>query len=298
MRFQEWLSGVESVQIGLWIGQHMPRWAGYGLSRAVADAIAWRKPRVYRVVRANLRQVVGPEVGDAALGKMVHHVFEHAGQTYYDFFRAIGKPREVLAQAVRVSPSLIELVRSEMTAGRGVLFLGIHMSSFDLGLMTIAAHGFEALLLSLVGPNKGFEILNDLRTVEGFEVLPITPRSLRAAIRRLKQGGMVMTGADRPVPGNTQLVEFCGRPAYLPLGPARLARMTGATVVLGVCYRDPDQGYILDATGPIEMVRTGKRREDVLANTRRLAEVMEAHVRAHPEQWMMFHPVWPESTEG
>jgi lauroyl/myristoyl acyltransferase len=40
------------------------------------------------------------------------------------------------------------------------------------------------------------------------------------------------------------------------------------------------------------MVRTGDRQQDTITNTRRLAVVVEGYVRAHPEQWMMFHPVW------
>jgi len=42
------------------------------------------------------------------------------------------------------------------------------------------------------------------------------------------------------------------------------------------------------------MTRTGDRQRDVLINTRRLAVVLEEHVRAHPDQWMMFHPVWAD----
>jgi lauroyl/myristoyl acyltransferase len=42
------------------------------------------------------------------------------------------------------------------------------------------------------------------------------------------------------------------------------------------------------------MIRTGDRRQDVLTNTRRLAVIQEEKIRAHPEQWLMFHPFWPE----
>ena len=172
------------------------------------------------------------------------------------------------------------------------------MSNFDLGLLALGAHGLPAQLLSLAGPDDGDRMLNGLRTMDGFELTPVAPESLRAAIRRLRQGGLVMTGADRPIPEDRELIEFFGRPAYLPVGPARLALMTRATVLLGACYHDPDEGYVLQAAGPIEMVHTGDRRADILASTRRLAVVMEEYVRAHPLQWMMFHRVWPGSPTG
>jgi lauroyl/myristoyl acyltransferase len=72
--------------------------------------------------------------------------------------------------------------------------------------------------------------------------------------------------------------------------------MTGATVFVGSCRYDSDVGYILESTGPVELVHVGDRRRDILTNTRLLATIVEKYVRAHPEQWMMFHPFWPESS--
>jgi KDO2-lipid IV(A) lauroyltransferase len=197
---------------------------------------------------------------------------------------------------MHIPGSAIEQIRSEMSRGRGVLLLGVHVSNFDLGILALGARGLPIQALSLADPQAGFRVLNELRARAGIEVTPITPESLRAAVRRLKGGGMVMTGADRPTPEDREPVAFFGRPAYLPMGPVRLALMTGAMVLVGCCSYDPDQGYALDFAGPVEMVRTGSRREDILINAQRLAAVLEEAVRAHPEQWLMFHPVWPEES--
>ena len=295
MRLQDFTSSKPMMALGLFLARHAPRRMGHGLARIAANIIARRKPELYWTVRANLRQVIGPEVDDGALHEMARQVFYHAGQTYYDFFHTIGQPPKALIGSVRISASLLEQIRSEMARGQGVLILGIHMSSFDMVFLALGAHRLPIQILSLADPQAGFHILNRLRNEAGLEITPITPESLRAAIRRLKGGGIVLTGADRPIPQDRELVEFFGRPAYLPLGPARLALMTGATVVVGACRYNPDEGYILDATWPVEMVRTGDRRQDTLTNTHRIAAIVEGYVRAHPEQWMMFHPFWPES---
>ena len=292
------MSGKSAVQIGLWIGQHLPRWAGYGIARLVAGYVAIRKPSVYWKVRANLRHVVDPKVDDVAQHKVAKHVFYHAGQAYYDFFRALGQPPDVLADAVHVLGSPIESMQSEMAAGRGVLLLGVHMGNLNLALLTLAARGLPAHLLSYVGPNEGFAVLNRLREIEGLEVTPVTPEALRKAIRRLKRGGLVITGADRPSVRDRDLVAFCGCPSFMPVGLARLAYTSGATVFLGACYRDAERGYVLDITGPIAMARSGERHTDIAANAQRMATVIEGYVRARPEQWLMFHHMWPESAEN
>jgi lauroyl/myristoyl acyltransferase len=295
MRVQDLISSKPMTQVGLFIGQHMPRRVGYGLSRLVAHIIARRKPQIYWTVRANLRQILGPEADDETLHEKARQVLFHAGQTYYDFFRAIGQPPEVLVKAVKIPQKVIDLIQTEQARGQSVLLLSSHMSNFDLAGLAVGSLGFPIQMLSLANPEAGFHILNYLRAKGGFEVTPITPESLRAAIRRLKSGGIVVTGMDRPIPEDQELIEFFGRPAYLPVGPVRLALMTGATVVFGSCHYEPDKGYILGVTGPIDMVRTGNRRQDVLTNARRLALILEEYVRAHPEQWMMFHPFWPET---
>ena len=294
MRLQDFISSKPMTQLGIVIGRHMPRRAGYGLARIAAGVIARRKPEVYWTVRANLRQILGPEADDLVLHRMTHQVFFHAGQTYYDFFHAIGQPKEVLAEAVRIPEKLVAFIQSETARGQGVLLLFAHMSNFDLLGLSMGARDLPIQMLSLANPQAGFHLLNYLRATAGFEVTPITPQSLRAAIRRLKSGGIVLTGVDRPIPEDRELVEFFGRPAYLPVGPVRLALMTGALVIMASCYYEPGKGYGLKVTEPLEMIRTGDRRRDLMTNVRRVVDILEQHVRARPEQWMMFHPVWPE----
>jgi lauroyl/myristoyl acyltransferase len=294
MRVQDLISSKPMTRIGIFIGQHMPRRLGYGLARVISGVIARQKPQIYWTVRANLRQILGPQADDVTLHEMTRHVFFHAGQTYYDFFHAIDQPPEVLVEAVRIPKALIAHIQSETARGQGVLLLSTHMSNFDLVGLSLGARGLPIQMLSLANPEAGFHILNYLRAKGGYEVTPITPESLRAAIRRLKSSGIVATGMDRPILEDRELIEFFGRPAHLPVGPVRLALMSGATVIIGSCHYEPDEGYILDFTGPIEMMRTGDRRQDILTNIRRLAVILEGYVRAHPEQWMMFHPFWPE----
>ena len=294
MRIQDLISSKPMTQLGLFIGQHMPRSVGYGLARIMSNLIARRKTEVYWTVRTNLRQILGPEADDATLHEMARHVFFHAGQTYYDFFRAIGQPPDVLAQAVDIPEAALAQFRSEMAQGRGVLLLATHMSNFDLAGLSFGTRDLPLQILSLANPEGGFHVLNYLRSRGGHLITPITPQSLRAAIRRLKSGGIVLTGMDRPIPQDRELIEFFGRPAYLPVGPVRLALMTDATVFLGSCFHNSDEGYFIKVVGPVDMVRTGDRQQDILANTRQLARLLEKHVQAHPEQWMMFHPVWPE----
>ena len=298
MRVQDWLSGRTAIRIGLWIGRHTPKWVGYGLARLVASAFAVARPKVYHRVLANQVYVLGPEAPERERRRVARQVIEHAGQTYYDFFHAFGQPTHILARSVEISSQFIDQVQAWTAGGQGVLFLGVHMSNFDLGILALGARGLSGQLLSLAGPNDGFALLNNLRAMHGFEVTPVTPQSLRVAIRHLKRGGLVMTGVDWPVPGDGCEVEFFGHPSYLPTGPSQLAWMTGAKVLLGTCHHTPERGYVLEVKGPIEMPHTGQRSENILAGAQLLARHVEEWIRVYPEQWMMFHPMWANKISG
>ena len=296
--FEDFLRHPAVVNLGLALGRYLPRPAGYGIARALAWYIAYRKPPTYHTVQANLRQILGLEADQTLLDELVFKLYLQAGKCYYDFFHAAGKSPSALKQLVNIPAATIKKIKDEYARGHGVLILGMHMSNFDLAGVTLAAHGLPIQLLSLAEPPPDVILFNELRAEAGFEITPITPDSLRQAIRRLRAGGIVGTGADRPVPEDRELIPFFGREAYLPQGPARLALLTGATVFLGACHHSPDSGYVVEVLGPLEVIKTGDRRADIYNFTCRLAAFMEEQIRAYPEQWMIFNPVWPAHGGG
>jgi KDO2-lipid IV(A) lauroyltransferase len=293
--FQAALSSGPSVRLGLLIGQYLPPRVGYAVARFIAGTIVRFKTGSYRTVLDNLRHVVGPQVEEETLHKMAHKVLVHAGRAYYDFYRAANWSPEQVVQAVRVPEAYIDLMRAQASRGRGTLLLGLHMSNFDLAMVAIGSRGIPTQVLSLADPGEGFRFQDRLRSTAGIEVTQISPGSLRLAVQRLQSGWIVITGIDRPVPGERQTVEFFGRASSLSTGPVRMALMSRANVLVASCHQDPHKGYVVDFTGPVEMARSGDRKQDVQINARRVAAILEDHVRAHPEQWLMFHPVWPRS---
>ncbi len=293
MRLQDITSSKPVTQLGLLLARILPPRMGYSLTRSAAWLIANRKPQLYFTVQENLRQVRGSAADEETLESLTYQLFRHAGMTYYDFFHAVGQSPARLAQLMPVPQAVLDQIQTARAEGHGVLLLGMHLSNFDLAILSFGAHGLPVQALSLADPQAGFHILNKLRAEAGFEITPISPDSLRQAIRRLKSGGIVMTGIDRPDPQDRALVPLFGREAYLPLGPARLALLTRAKVFLGACHYSPTSGYAIIVEGPLEMSNSGNRQADIYSNTCRFAAFMESQICAYPEQWMMFHPFWP-----
>jgi len=86
-------------------------------------------------------------------------------------------------------------------------------------------------------------------------------------------------------------VDFFGKSAWTPSGPAVLNLLTGAQIIPCFMARMAS-GHEVMIGEPIELAKTGDKRKDILENTQRCAKVIEDCIRKYPEQWVWFHDRW------
>jgi lauroyl/myristoyl acyltransferase len=120
--------------------------------------------------------------------------------------------------------------------------------------------------------------------------------SMREAEQRLRDAGLVLTGMDRPLPGSKYTPRFFGKATALPVSYIPMAIKNNVPVVVVCCYSD-GMRYVLDASEMIEMISYKDRREEIEQNAERVLVEAEKMILAHPEQWFMYYPLWPELTE-
>jgi lauroyl/myristoyl acyltransferase len=297
MNLQGLFSRPAALRLAAFLSRHVPAESGHHLARLMASAVCRLQPEVYRIVRANLGQVLGTAASAEEVHDKACQVFYHFVLGYFDFFRSMRLPREEMLQLVEVPDALQAVLRSEAAAGRGLLLVMTHTGNFDLAgpVMTFYAPAMQ--VITLPDPHPGFQSLNELRQQAGAQITPLGPAALRQALKTLRGGGVVGLGADRPMSELDELVPFFDRPARMPSGHVRLALKTDAlVVVVGCAYRVKQRRYIVEMEPPVEMIRTGDDQE-VTFNMRRVLAAMENLVRRWSDQWMMFVPVWPELLE-
>lgn len=288
-------SGPRAVQLSMTLSRAVPEGLGHRAAGWAASAICKAKPAVYWTVHANLRQVMGPDAGDQALAQAVRLVFVTAIRSYFDLFRAMGRPGQDLAALVDVPEATKANARALWNRDGGAVLVFAHLSNFDLGGHALVRYLPEAQLLTLPDPPAGFEMLNDSRRVAGVTVTPLSSGALRQAIKLLRRGGVVSTAGDRPVSDLDKPVLFFGRPARVPSGHVRLALKTGAVMAVAYCVLSEETGrYTAYLEPPMELIRTGDLAEEVALNARRILDALEQAIRRWPEQWQMFVPVWAE----
>jgi len=121
--------------------------------------------------------------------------------------------------------------------------------------------------------------------------------ALRQALRHLRQGGIVLTGIDRPVPAPRVCPRFFGRPAALPTHHVSLAVKAGVPVMFMVPVLRSDGKYHVQTSEAIEMVHHPDRATEEILNAERVLGVAERFIRKDPQQWSISLPVWPQALD-
>lgn len=294
------LEGLMSRRAGPWLAMSLSRLlpprGAYHLARTLAGVVCRLRPEIYWVVRSNLRPVLGEEADDELLERTTRQVFSFAIRSYYDLYRTIRLSREEILAAVDMPPEARAVADQVLGSGRGVILAVVHLGNFDLLGQSLGSYTSSIQVVSLPDPPAGFQLLNDIRRRSGLDVTPLSPGALRQALRGLRAGGVVGIAVDRPVSELDEPFSFFGRPTRVPSAHIRLALKTDALLVLCYSAFDPKtQRHAIHLEPPLEVVRLPVPEEEIRVNMRRVLDQAEAAIRAWPEQWMIFVPVWPEA---
>ncbi len=289
VKAQDIFGSPAGLFLGMLLARTTPPRFGYWLARRMARWMRRSRYDMFRTLRENLSYVV--QANDTKLDDLAEEALYQAGCCYFDMFHY--RPKDILAkEIVQYDPEEWAQASRLFADERGTIAVGAHLSNYDLAAQWFVLQGFGLQALSLPNPDRGDRVINDLRRERGIEVTPISVRSLRDAVRRLRQGGVIITGVDRPVTHEEDATLFFGAPAVLPRGHIRLALQTNSRALVVYCLRQPDGHYRLHLSDGIDMVRTGDRKRDIEVNTRRVLTLIEDSIRSAPEQWVMLTPVW------
>ncbi len=280
---------------GMLLARLLPARILYPLADRAAHATARRRGRpIVEAIRGNQAVVRGLAPGDPFLEAAAEAVLVHAARGYVDLFRALARGRQAMIDACTMLPELEQALERGRADGRGTVAVSAHLSCFDMLLLTLAARGYEVQGLSYAEPRGSYRVQNRLRRQSGLILTPISPASLRMAFGRLRRGGIVLTGVDRPEPKG-EVLTFFGRPARLPVGHARLAIRTRARIVVGAMRSAGLGHYEAAHLGTVDPEEMGSSGRDPRAVSEAVLALLEAAIRARPEEWLMFFPVWPEA---
>jgi KDO2-lipid IV(A) lauroyltransferase len=267
---------------------------------AIADAAFLRQGKGVRRLTANLRRVLGDEVSERELRRTVHR----GVRSYLRYWREVFQlPRmktdEVIARTVIVDEHLIH---DAATSGDGMILALPHMGNWDwAGAWLAGAVTPFTTVAERLQPASLFDRFVEFREGLGMEVVPLTggeraPFEILAD--RLRSGGSLALLADRDLTATGMEVQFFGRAARMPAGPAALAVDTGAHLV-PITLTYPDNRRVCVRAHPYVRPPAGlDRAGQIAAMTQELADVFAGAIKAAPQDWHMLQRVFTEDLDG
>lgn len=273
------------------IARWMPLRAAYFLGDAVATGLWWGWRSKRRIAIGNMLRVMGDR---RAAVRAARYSFLNFARYNVDFLRAPKiKPEAILS---KVHYDRWQEVDAAFLDGKGVIFVAMHFGNWDMGGAMMAARGYP---VNVVADTYLSERTNALvvreREVRGMNVIP-AERAAAGILRAMRRNEALAILIDTPMPDGVE-VSFFGERTIVPAGPARIALRTGARVIPVAMPRASGTSDQIMAMADLDVrvVRTGDDQRDIQALTQRIFAAHERFIRAYPDQWYIFRPMWPHA---
>ncbi|HCH31694.1 MAG TPA: lipid A biosynthesis acyltransferase [Oceanospirillaceae bacterium] len=253
---------------------------------AVGRAIGWLlyqlSGRRRAIAETNI-SLCFPHLSQSQQSRLVQATFADNGVGVIETAMAWWSSRNTFNQRVAVTGT--ELIDQAQAEGRGVLLVGAHYTSLDLGGILLAPsypyyatyqrHG-NPLMDSIIRGGR-------LRHLPGM----VERDDIRQVMRLLKQGKIVWLAPDQDVgPERSVFAPFFGIDAATTPIVSRLAQATGAKVLQFSHHRiNNDSGYQLSIGDTLASIPSGNTEQDAAC----LNAAIETQVAHYPSQYLWLH---------
>lgn len=266
----------------MWVGAWLPWRLKLALGKGIG-LLVWRLvPRRRHIVDTNLR-LCFPEWSDEQRRQRVRETFIANGIGILETATAwCRNPRHLHH---RVTYKNRHHLAAAQARGKGVLVVGIHFSTLDLGGALHSLY-FPADVVYRPHNNPLFDrFMTDARRDIFGEA--IDRHDLRGVVRRIKAGHIVWYSPDQDFGRDVSVfAPFFGIETASIRLTAKIARMTGAPVVPLMFHRNPDdRTYTIECHPPLEAFPSG----DEVQDATQVNAFIEGAIRKHPEQYLWLH---------
>ncbi len=280
-----------------WAPRYWPVWIGMGLLRLVcllphrtALAVGRAIGRLGHALAGSRRAVARrnielcfPELDAAARDALAYEHFKALGMSLIEL--GIGRWASTRHMLSISTINGIGNVKNALASGKGVILLSAHFTTLEAMGRALAV---EIPPFDAVFRKNRSEFLTELQR-SGREVsagATIEKRDIKRMVRALRDGRAVWYAPDQSYDRKgSAIIEFFGVPSMHTTATSTLARLGDALVVPFFPRRAEDGTYELTLLPAFDNFPSG----DLVADTRRYVDALEAHIRSCPEQYLWIH---------
>lgn len=294
-----------------WTGRSRGTALGWRLVIALLNALG-RRPAYaligllatwYMVFAPSARRAIGAAVARAAPARAG---LGSTWRTFYNFGKAIADRFLFLRQgpaAFRYHYEGLEHLQAAFH-GTGAVVLGAHVGNVDVlcgpsgtsarmrgvHVVRFNAAGDHGRQLIEAMPEAWRPTVVAVNRDEGFAAL--------AAVRAVRDGGVVVMLGDRTIDARAVEVTLLGAPCRLPTGPWLLAAIAHVPVYVVGCFKESATDYRVICSPPLHIGpgRGAARQARIQALVQDYADRLGAMIQRYPTQYYNFYDLWAASS--
>lgn len=277
-----------AFKIGWAMTRHSPEPVAARLMESAADRVWKQRGGGVTQLEANLRRAA-PTLRPTELRDLSREATRSYFRYWHEAFRLPSWTGSRIVDSVVTTNE--QPLRRAYAAGQGAIVALPHMANWDHAGAWACLTGMPVTTVAeQLRPESLFTRFVAYREQLGMQVIPLTrgtdPMGTLAAA--LRGGRLVCLVADRDLTGQGEVISLLGEDARLPLGPAALARRTGAPLVAAT-LRFTGPLLRIDFSDPIPV---GRGRTGLVTTTQGIADVFSRGIREAPVDWHMLQPVF------
>jgi KDO2-lipid IV(A) lauroyltransferase len=269
----------------------------YRVALLFGDVIGFLAFSIFRIRRTvtldNLRKSFGDKYSESEYRKIAARSYRYIARGFIEYGLFPKLSRKDLSKFLSVEGE--DNFRSIKDSGKGAVLVTGHFGSWELMGAYLSRRGWPVDYL--VGEQHNLlvnKLMNDHRRIFNIGLIEMGVAA-RGVIKAVKQGRMVCMLSDQDAGSDGVIVEFLGRPASTPKGPAAFAIKTGTPLACGFIVREGARQRIV-LTPPIEFIPSGNKENDIKNLTQGYTSLIEKYVRQHPDHWFWPHRRWKSTT--
>ncbi|HEX6899925.1 MAG TPA: lysophospholipid acyltransferase family protein [Thermoanaerobaculia bacterium] len=256
-------------------------------------ALAWSLSRRDRRRALDHIALAYPDLSEPDRERLGRECFRHHGTTLGECLHLLHRDCGFVRSVVEVRGW--EEVEKARAADRPVLILTGHCGNWELLAAAINCRGLGMAVVArpLEEPEQQ-QMLAGLRERFG---TPTIARGSEGAARQLlialRRGGALGMLIDQDTKVDGVWVPFFGRPAFTPVGAAKIAlRQKDTAVIPTFIERLGDGSHLATFQPPLDLP------DDPQEATALMTAKIEEQVRKRPEQWVWMHRRWRRQPPG
>lgn len=187
----------------------------------------------------------------------------------------------------------LERMKDALSEGHGVVVLTGHVGTWEWLSAAFTMSGLPVTAIAKPQPNQQYtRVLDDLRATIDVEIFSRGTSELLAAARALKKGKILGFLADQDAGPGGAFIDFLGKTASTPMGPAVFAKKFKSPVLPCFIIRKPDGKHKVIIGEVMRYEDHGDSDRDLFELTLKMTRILESVIREHPTQWLWFQKRW------